>query len=219
MPVASREAEFTQPQSLTISREEIYNGGAVVEYKIPRSAQACEFKGEGLTLRYLKSPYRLDQGWVGIHVHTADEELVGTTIRVRVQIFRRGVIGGKTFLYVDLIPVDENEPVTHWCAIRPENGQKPRDGSVVFKLEGGVRGYIALIPIPRDPARPKPKGKTEKVQAKKNTPPAPTPIRDGQLERLLAAGWQIWSETGRDVQLFRMKDGKRRTMKHCRPKR
>lgn len=195
--------------------------GAIVRIKVPEGVSKGTYENDTVSVPFLRFAINITGGVVNVFVHTNDDTLRGKTIIAKVVVVEKALANGLKYLYVDLLPVDETTPVTHRLSVMPGSNWSGPD-YIIFHtpapLEG--RGVVMLTP-PKAKLAPG-GGNLAASSAPTREPVAPPPTQastgDNQLNRLLAEGWRIESETPTQVNLYKVVGGKKKTMIHCRPK-
>jgi len=191
-----------------VERTTVWKGG-VVEMKIPTESYCRQGSFEDfwyVQFGRVISPKNI----INVFVH-ADRpmEYCGKKIRAEIEICLKRFADGRCYHHIDLRPT--TEPASHKLKILPDVGMEQKDGLIILPLEQPQTGEVLLISF----------AKSTKVEAlpTEQQVPKTSSTGDGQLDRLLAAGWNIESGgNGREVELFKYKDGKKRTMTHHKPK-
>lgn len=202
-------AASTRIPAEVISRETAWTGG-IVKIKVPVEALEGSYpKGEENVI-FLQFSHNVPGGRVNIFVHTPDLEVRGRSIKAEASVLKKRLKDGSEFLYVDLVPVHDERPVTHRMAVMSKGpGSWDNDAHLVFATPGSIRGLIIFGPpevkmVPQEPAR----SKARNAQA--------SPAKDAQLERYYAQGWKFDREDGRTIHLYREVGGKRKELTHQR---
>lgn len=188
---------------------ETLHTGSVVKIKIPAGATDGAYPSGDEMIPFLKFCRSIRGGVVNFFVHTTDSALRGMTIRASASLRMKTFEDGRKFLYVDLIPVDSNTPITHVLNVM-SSGDRSCDirDHLVFTTPAPLFGVITFtLPPVRDVVLP----------AEPDTPKK-SATGDFQLDRLLDAGWQIDGERSGKVFLSKMKNGHATTMTHHRRK-
>jgi hypothetical protein len=171
-----------------LARELLWDKGTI-SIVVPTTARDGEFPLEDKTLLFLQFTRNIKNGVVNLFVHGDDlDALRGKEIVAHVNLFRKCMDDGKSYLYVDLIPT--SGPATHFMRI--EGGQCKYKGAFLAQspLEGFV--HFELINL--------------------------ASTGDSKLDQYIADGWSIKSEDTNVVYLTKEKDGKTKEMTHYKPK-
>ena len=199
----------------------LLHSGAIVSYQLPKNTRLSSISlDDGSSLEFIQFATNLPGGVVNIFVHSNDLALSGMTIRARVEIREKRLANDRSFLYVDLYPVDMAEAPTHKLVVLSREFSR-QDHWVVFDTPGSIRGFIALIEPEEKLVPPATKYRDSKVPvvSKQRRAPGSTQQSDTQLDRLLGEGWAIASEEGNYVHLEMVgKDGELKKLTHFRKK-
>ncbi|HRH55898.1 MAG TPA: hypothetical protein PK609_03475 [Candidatus Paceibacterota bacterium] len=127
------------------SRETLWTGG-VVRISIPKGAEQGLFEDEEQHVRYLQFPRSVRGGRVNMFVQTA-EPLQGETILAAASLMKKVLDDGLEYLYIDLVPVPDETPVTHQLLVVSSN-ERPAEteGLVLFETPAYMDGVIAFLP-------------------------------------------------------------------------
>lgn len=179
----------------------LWNGGSIA-IKIPEGAKWASYKDESADLQFLQFTRFVKGGVINLYVHDANDSMIGRSIIANVELWRKMLTDGRSFLYIDLRPALGAREFTHQMLVK--------DGMTLnkaaFNTPGPLQGYVLFT------------ASQPKDTAKKPAKPAST--GDAQLDRLLAAGWQIDVTRTNNVTVFLYKgEGQSaRHMTHHRPK-
>lgn len=200
-----------------IARETLH-AGPIVTVKIPLGATEGAYPVGDEKIPFLQFSHTIPNGRVNLFVHTADSGLKGKRITAAASVLIKTLKDGREYLYIDLTPVDDKTPVTHRLAIaKNTRGSWDTLDHVVFETPMPLCGVIIFAP---PGTKVVPTGNVVPIRAPVPEVEALRTLStgDSQLDRLLAAGWEIESENSATVNLFRMKGDQRKTMVHHRPK-
>lgn len=171
-----------------ISRDLLWDKGTI-SIVVPTTAREGEFSDESVSLKFLQFTRNIKNGVVNLFVHGDDlKSLRGKEIVAHVNLYRKCMDDGKSYLYVDLIPT--NGAATH--LMRIDGGPSKHKGGFLAKppLEGFV--HFELVNL--------------------------ASTGDSKLDQYLMDGWTIKCQDEKTVSLFKTKDGKEKTMVHYKPK-
>ena len=196
-----------------LSREVIF-AGAIVKERIPLDAQVGRYDHDGKDVPFLQFARAVPGGRVNLFVHTSATSLLGETICASATLWKKTLEDGRAFLYVDLIPVSDDQKVTHRLVVMNRADSGWGEDCLIFDTPAPLRGLVIFAP---PEAKMPPRQNVVRLPQKQQVP-VPAAPKDAQLERLLGAGWQIDSEDENKACLFRMKGQERRTMTHHKPK-
>jgi hypothetical protein len=212
--VAAQATSTRAPIAVT-NRELLWSGG-VIEISVPADAAERRYTEMEDDVHYLQFSRNIKGGVVNCFVHTNDTSFLGKKITAEIAVMRKTLVDGRTYLYIDLRPVERTTIITHRLAIvANEPGMWSGNDWVMFETPSPLRGAIILSAPDAKIVPNSPINQTRRVAK----PPRETSASgDPQLDRLLADGWEIASDHGTAVVLSKMKKGERRTMTHHRPK-
>ncbi len=197
-----------------IVRETLHTG-PIVRMKVPAGANGGSYVKDDEEIPFLQFCQNIRGGVVNFFVHTSDCRLLGKVVTATASVLQKTLQDGRQYLYVDLVPIADDTPVTHRLAVMNDiDGSWNNEDHLVFPTPEPLAGIIIFAPpgakvVPAGTIAQKP----VPIQAK-----APSASDDTQLDRLLADGWEVDSEDSSRVRLFKMKRGTRRTMIHHRPR-
>lgn len=194
------QAASAEPVHPVADRETLWTGG-IVTMKVPPAANMGCYPKDGDEVPYLQFPRYVRGGVVNVFVHTDNAALRGTTITAGASIMKKTMIDGREYLYVDLVPVDNDVAPTHFLDVVSRGEREPGPDDLCFETLGTVDGLVILSA----PKPPKPR-----------KPPKPKSTGDTQLDRLIQQGWTIDRDEGPTVHLSRMAGDKKKTMVHRR---
>ncbi len=147
-----------RPPSNVLKRETLWQNG-VIEIAIPKGVRKGIVENGDETINFLQFARDVTpRGKVNIFVHTDNERLAGTTITAQAEIIRKDLGDGRSFLYIDLKPVDV--PATHRLIVEPKLNLSIPPSEVVFQAQTPqpLEGIVVIAP-----AKP-PKIKKEQAQ-------------------------------------------------------
>lgn len=209
--VAAATSSPARVPSTVTNRQLLWQGG-VVEVQIPQDASLGAFMEGGANIAFLQFKRTVKGGIVNCFLLGGNlEEYRGRKIHAAVEVRRKDLADGRSFLYLDFHPVARDKPITHRLAVM--SGPADTSGrGVVFPTPAPIVGYV-IITSPEEKIVPPVKVVTAPVQK-------PASTGDSQLDRLLAAGWQISQEGTNEkiVHLYKANGGTTKTMVHYRPK-
>lgn len=130
-----------------VAEREMVWGGGVVSAKVPPGAKFLEPEIDGVKLQLLQWPATVIGGMVNHFVHTNQPETVrGHKIRARVTVWRKILSVDRSFLYVDLIPVDISTQITHRMVVTSHLIMAHKPGWTVLECPRPLAGTIAFLP-------------------------------------------------------------------------
>lgn len=194
-------AASTEQRPSVVSRETLWSGG-IVAIRIPASVTPGSYPKDGKDIPFLQFSRCVRGGCVNLFVHTDDMSLRGPIV-AGVSVMKKTLSDGREYLYVDLVPVENDVAVTHFLDIVSRGEREPSPDDPVFETLGHIDGLVILTP-PKAPKPPKPR--------------KPKSTGDSQLDRLLNQGWEIDTETPTVVRLFKFVGETMKTMQHHKPK-
>lgn len=184
-----------------VGRELLHAAPELVTVKVPVEAKEGSFPSDAGDNEYVQFAQHVKGGVVNFFVHGADpRRFCGETITARVEIWKKSLSDGRSFLYVDLQQAG-GAPQCRVVAMsaRPERLELPGDAKTFETIEPLV-GCVVLAPLDAKivvkTARAAPQQRTH-AEAVKATAVAGDP----QLSRYLADGWEIRGEDAREVEL------------------
>ena len=219
------------PDNPTIARTVVWDDGAIVRIVIAKDARPGLVPNDAGDIPFLRFSRDVRGGRVRCFVHT-DQDLAGKKITARAIVMEREREDGSTSLYLDFIPVADDEPVTHRLTVvthEPALGAgtdwrifqtpEPLCGAIVFSEPDAKVNLTWQNPVEADHVvvpyrKPLPPIAAQKTTAKRT----PDPDRDDQLKRLLSQGWEIADEDESSATLFRMKGDERKELIHRKPR-
>jgi hypothetical protein len=181
-------------------RRKLWAEGSV-SIKIPEIAKWAFFRNEEVDVDFLQFGRTIKGGTINMYVHDARNEMIGKTITAKAELWQKTLIDGRSFFYIDLHPSQDAKP-THRLIVM--DGATDIQGA--FMTPSPMKGYVLFVD---------PDAKLAAEVPKTLTPAAPTKPNwtgDGQLDRLLAAGWKIKIAT--DDRVFLTKPGKKDLIHH-----
>lgn len=138
-----------------VSRELVWDQGAIVKIKVPTGAMRSSFegqnaKGEGVKIKYFVFDQTVKNGSVRCHVHLRGEdtpELRGKSIVAKAQVWKKTFSNGRQYLYIDFHPVEKNVEVTHRLGVLPQASEvTPVKGWTIFETPRPMQGAIVFAP-------------------------------------------------------------------------
>ncbi|MCX6820199.1 MAG: hypothetical protein NT019_02900 [Candidatus Adlerbacteria bacterium] len=211
-----------------LKRELLHEGSSVVQIHVPLEARRSTVEDAGRTIHFLQFKHNVHGGILNFFVHgeTAEEleRYYGDMVVARAKVWQKDMEDGRKFVYVDLLPTSMHIAATHAIFVLYGFGEKAKSQIpyaeadwTTFKTPGHLKGAVVLVPLTA--MRIDMPALLQAEPAEQKALPAPTtPARqstgDGQLDRLLAAGWSIASETDNVVNLAKGE----KTMQHRKPK-
>lgn len=197
-----------------VARETLHMG-SIVKMKVPIGATDGTYPNGDEMIPFLQFCHNIRGGRVNFFVHTSDSALLGKTITASASVLKKTLEDGREFLYVDLVPVSDDTPITHRLAVMSNiDGSWNSEDHLIFQTPQPLDGIIIFAP---PGAKVVPAGTVVQMPAPASAK-APSITGDSQLDRLLSNGWAIDSQDSLQVNLFRMKGDVRKTMVHYRPK-
>lgn len=209
-----------------IARETLH-AGSIVKMKVPIGASDGTYPNGDEEIPFLQFCHTIRGGRVNFFVHTNDSAVRGKTITASASVLKKTLEDGREYLYVDLAPVSDETPITHRLAVMNNiDGSWDSDDHLIFETPEPLDGLIIFAP-PGAKVVPGNNIQHDRfadeavhelfVIGDPEDPEKPS-TGDSQLDRLLAAGWEIDSQDSVKVDLFKMKGDQRKTMVHHRPK-
>lgn len=202
-----------------IARDTLHTG-SVVKMKVPVGASDGTYSNGDEELPFLQFCHNIRGGRVNFFVHTNDSALRGKTITVSASVLKKTLEDGREYLYIDLTPVSNDTPITHRLAVMNNiEGSWDSEDYLIFETPEPLDGIIIFAP---PGAKMVPGSTVVQMQQRTQTAEPKAPKKpstgDSQLDRLLADGWEIDSQSHAKVNLFKMKGDQRKSMVHHRPK-
>ena len=162
-------------------RKELWIGGTI-EITVPAVVRAGVFRDEerGVEIRFIQFARTVKGGVVNFFIHTDNPDLyAGKTISADVAIHQKSYADGRSFIYVDLTPV-EGSPNKRLIIEDRQHAPTPHGVVVAFTTPPPLRARIIIAPL-----------KGEKIK----------PTGDAQLDRYLKDGWNIQHQDAKAVYL------------------
>ncbi|MEI6863893.1 MAG: hypothetical protein WCK46_00765 [Candidatus Adlerbacteria bacterium] len=225
---AAAPTEASSPRvPVPVLDRKLLHEGSVVQVAVPLEARRSTVEDAGRTIHFLQFKHNVHGGILNFFVHgeTAEEleAYYGDTIVARAKIWQKDMEDGRKFVYVDLLPTSMHIAATHAIFVLYGFNDKAKRlipyaeaDWTTFKTPGHLKGAVVLVPLTAMKLEMPTLETTTPSVLEKNTPSAPArqSTGDGQLDRLLAAGWSIASETENVVNLAKGE----KTMQHRKPK-
>jgi hypothetical protein len=142
---AAQAASARVPVPVT-SREILYSG-AIVKVKVPIGAANGTYPEGDKNIPFLHFSYTIRGGRVNVFVHTDNSALRGRTITAEVSVLKKMLGDGREYLYIDLLPVASDTPVTHRLAVMSDIvGSWSNDDHLMFATPEPLFGLIIFVP-------------------------------------------------------------------------
>ncbi len=156
----------------------------VVEVNIPKVVRASAFDDGEKKIPFIQFARLVTGGVINFFIHTDNPDtFAGKTITANVKVYRREHEDGRSFLYVDLEPVDQ--PATRRLVVEPKFNLSMRASEVIRQTQtpAPLQGMVVIA-------------KLKEAKEKKELEPAYT---DNALDLRLENGWKIVREDANAV--------------------
>ena len=139
----------SKPKSVPVTERECLWKGGTVLITVPVSARAWEFPSSEGGGRYVQFTKDMKGGVVNLFVHAERPgQFRGKKIVANVEIWKKTLVDGREYLYVDLRPVADAKPTHRLVVIAVEKkGLKIDDLSIAFGTPAPLVGTIVFAPI------------------------------------------------------------------------
>ena len=215
--VASTAAASRTP--VPVLNRELLHEGAIVKIDVPLDARKGQVEDEGRIIHFLQIKHYVHGGIINFFVHATDAEELnkyyGDSIVAKAKIWQKDLEDGRKFIYADFLPTvaDATHEIFSLHVLNTKSQKFIPLDWISFKTPAPLTGGIVLVPLT-----------AKKIDLVLSSPPrsqkpavslpGASSTGDGQLDRLLAAGWHIASQKDGVVNLVKGE----KTLQHHKPK-